>query len=229
MQALSTQAPFAPINRLLALLRRDNEMQYDVEDALPPDTIYVATIDNLPVDGEADKKYHVVADVSEWRWADGAYHEINPYVFGVDQKYRDVRIVRPKATIVDPSAEMASLSLEQVRGGASETLATLYNLIALRADLDMLERIVVNGHKMTVMGLLSKGRHVRSEDNITEWFQREHKAMHTLLSACARKVDGKVKFHDPVVDALFKQKAILAWDNTVDRAVLKLENFEVYL
>lgn len=219
----------APIARLINLLRRDDQLQLDVEDSLPADTIYVATLDNLPLEGEADQKYHVVADVSDWRWADGAYHEVNPYVFGVDQKYRDVRTYRPKPMIIDPSAEMASLSLEQVRGGSSETLAALYNLTALRADLDMLERIVITGHKMTVMDLLGKGRHTRTEDNVSEWFQREHKAMWTLLNSSMQYRDGKVWSYTPVVDALFKQDASLIWDGVAKRAVLKLENFKVYL
>lgn len=232
MQALIAQpaVPFAPIARLLQLLRREEQLQHDVDDALPADTIYVATTDNLPLDGEADIKYHVVADASDWRWADGAYHEINPYIYGVDHKYRELpRVVRPKSTIVDPSAEMPSLSLEQVRGGSSETLATLYNLYALRADLGMLERIVVNGHKMTVMDLLSKGRHTRPEDNVTEWFQREHMAMHKLLSSCIQVRDGRMWAHNPVIDALFKQDAALTWDDVKKRAVFKTGDFKVYL
>lgn len=229
MQALTAQPTisFAPLSRLLQLLRREEQLQHDVYDALPADTMYVATTDNLPHDGEADIKYHVVADASDWRWADGAYHEVNPYIYGVDHKYRELpRVVRPKSTIVDPSAEMASLSLEQVRGGGSETLATLYNLIALRADLGMLERIVVVGHKMTVMDLLSKGRHTRAEDNVSEWFHREHKAMWTLLNASARRKD---EMHAPVCDALFKQGASLTWCEDRNRAVFKTEGFKVYL
>jgi hypothetical protein len=202
----------------------------EVQDELPTDTVYVATTDNLPLDGEADITYHVVADGSVWRWTDGAYHEVNPYVYGVDQQYRDhARVIRPKSTIVDPTATMASLSLEQVRGGSSEVLATLYNLYALRADLGMFERIVVNGHKMTVMDLLGKGRHLKAIDNVTEWFQREHKAMWTLLNSCIQHRDGRIWAHNPVIDALYKQKALLVWDDVKKRAMLRLENFEVYL
>lgn len=192
--------------------------------------MYVSTTDQLPVDGEADLKYHVVSDSSIWRFSDGTYHEVNPYVYGVDQQYREhVRSIRPKPTIIDPTSTMASLSLEQVRGGSSEVLATLYNLYALRADLGMFERIVVDGHKMTVMDLLGKGRHLKSVDNVTEWFQREHKAMWTLLNSCIQSRNGQVWSHNPVVDALYKQKALLVWDETKKRAMLRLENFEVYL
>lgn len=202
----------------------------EVEDALPVDTIYVATTDNLPVEGEADMKYHVVADASDWRFTSGAYHEVNPYVYGVDQQYREhVRTIRPKSTIIDPSATMASLSLEQVRGGASESLATLYNLYALRADLDMLERIVVPAHKMTVMNLLGKGAHGNPEQNVSDWFQREHTAMWKLLNSSISFRDGNLYSHAPVIDALYKQKAILAWSTEHKRPILKLENFEVYL
>lgn len=220
----------ATLTQLINSITTRTNDYLDIDEALPADTIYVATIDNLPLDGEADLKYHVIADGSDWRFTDGAYHEINPYIYGVDQQYREqVRTVRPKSTIIDESATMASLSLEQVRGGASETLATLYNLHALRADLGMLERIVVVGHNMTVMNLLSKGRHLNAEDNISEWFSREHKAMWTLLNSSIDFRDGRIWSHNPVIDALYKQNAILAWDTARKRKVLKLENFEVYL
>lgn len=225
---MNVQSRFvAPVTALLAMLRRDQQTDIDIEDSLPVDTVYVATTDNLPVDGEADIKYHVVADASIWRWADGAYHEVNPYVYGVDQIYRDMpRVIRPKATIVDPSAEMASLSLDQVRRGSSETLATLYNLHALRADLDMFRRLVVTGHQMTVMDLLGKGPSNDRDRNVTEWFAREHKAMYNLLRASSR---SKGAMHNPVCDALHKQKASLTWDEDLNQAVFKIDDFKVYL
>lgn len=230
MFAATVERISAPLSQLISSIVNPRFVMEDVEDALPADTIYVATTDQLPLDGEADLKYHVVSDASDWRFADGAYHETNPYVYGVDQQYREhVRTIRPKPTIVDYSATMASLSLDQVRGGASETLATLYNLIALRADLNMLERIVVVGHNSSVMTLLSKGRNTRPEDNVTEWFQREHKAMYTLLNSSLQQRDGKVWIHPPVVDALYKQGAALSFDHDRKRAVLKLDNFQVYL
>lgn len=230
MFAATVERFTAPLSQLIANIKTPRFILRDVEEALPSDTIYVATTDQLPMDGEADMIYHVVSDASDWRFADGAYHETNPYVYGVDQQYRDhVRTIRPKSTIVDYSATMASLSLDQVRGGASETLATLYNLIALRADLNMLERILVSGHNSTVMTLLGKGRSNNPEDNVTEWFQREHKAMWTLLNSSIQFREGRVIQHTPVIDALFKQKASLTWNFERRRAILKLDNFEVYL
>lgn len=217
----------APLSTLLAFLGRESDWTREVEESISPEEVYVKDLTDLPVDGEADIKYHVTADMSLWRWADGAYHEANPYVYGVDPQYWEKpRTFRPNTQIVDYSAQLASLSLEQVRGGSSPSLAVYYNLIALRADLDMLRRLGVVGHNMCLQDLLSRGPSTDPERNATEWFQREHKALYQLLSSSAR---SKTDMFAPVVDVLHHNKASLTWDETQNRPLFKTNDFKVYL
>lgn len=214
------------ISNMISNWRQTIDMS-NYDETLSSDDIYVNELKDLPVEGEAGTKYHVMADTSEWRWADGRYHEINPYIYGVDRQYWDEpRTFRHNTEIIDYSAEMASLSLDQVRKGSSPSLAVYYNLIALRADLDMLRRLSVVGHNMSLMDLVSKGPSSNPERNATEWFLREHKALYTLLSSSARSKDD---MHTPVIDALHHNEASLTWDTDRNRPVFKTGDFKVYL
>lgn len=217
----------APLSHLLAFLGRETDWTREVEESISPEEVYIKNLEALPVEGEADIKYHVLADMSLWRWADGAYHEVNPYVYGVDSQYWEKpRTIRPNTQIVDSSAELASLSLDQVRSGSSPSLAVYYNLIALRADLDMLRRLSVVGHNMSLQDLVSRGPSTDKERNATEWFQREHKALYQLLLSSAR---SKADMFAPVIDVLHHNEASLTWDEKLNRPVFKTNDFKVYL
>lgn len=217
----------APLSTLLAFLGRETDWTREVEHSIAPEEIYLKDLTDLPLNGEADIKYHVVSDMSLWRWADGAYHEVNPYVYGVDAQYWEKpRTIRPNTQIVDSSAELASLSLDQVRKGSSPSLAVYYNLIALRADLDMLRRLGVVGHNMSLMDLLGRGPNTDRDRNVTDWFQREHKALCQLLVSSAR---SKTDMFAPVIDVLHHNDASLTWDEKANRPVFKTNDFKVYL
>lgn len=217
----------APLSTLLAFLGREPDWTREVEESISPEEVYVKDLTDLPTDGSTDVKYHVTADMSLWRWEDGTYYEINPYVYGVDPQYWEKpRTFRPNTQIVDFSAQLASLSLEQVRNGSSPSLAVYYNLIALRADLDMRRRLEVVGYNMSLQDLLSRGISNDPERNATEWFQREHKALYQLLSSSAR---SKADMFASVVDVLHHNNASLTWDDKLNRPLFKTNDFKVYL
>lgn len=215
------------MNTVFNFLGREPEWDREVEHHIDVEDVYVKNTSELPNIGEEGIKYTVTEDMSVWRWADGAYHETNPYVYGVDQQYRDTpRTIRPNSQIVDPSAELASLSLDQVREGSSPSLAVYYNLIALRADLALIRRTEVLHPNMSLMGIISAGPSSKPENNVTDWFIKNHRALHVLLSSSAR---SKATMFKAVVDVLNHNKASLTWDDDKNRAVFKTDDIKVYL
>lgn len=197
-----------------------------IEEEVTPDTVYVKTVNDLPTEGNHGVKYHVLEETTDWKWIGNGYQEINPYVFGVDQVYCDSpRVVKRNQMLVDPTADFASISLDQVREGGSPMMSALYNLIALRADLDTIRRF--NRDKtIGLMTLVSKGPSANPLHNATNWFAREHKALYALLRSSAH---SKNRMYLPMCDALHKQGASLTWDDRMNQAIFKVDEFQVYL
>lgn len=189
--------------------------------------VHLQTESDLPVEGNPDLKYYVVETGDTYRFVDGGYQVVDVYSFGITQQYRDApRRVVHRNEITDPSFNIPHISAEQIKAGASATLATLYNIQALLTDLEQIRRSEVYGYKTSLMDVLGKGQYLDKQENVTQWFAREHKLLHRLLASAMRSKDI---FSKPIIDALFVHKYVLTWDDTKNRAVFKVEDFVVHL
>lgn len=201
--------------------------EYQYEDEFEADVIYVNSESDLPRDGQEDVSYAVAETGDTYRFKDGIYTVVNPYVFGVEECYRDKpRTIQVKDVIVDLSYELPSISAEQVKAGGSASLATLYNIVALRVDLAQIKSIYVNGYRTTLMEYLGRGVNSEADRNVTEWFRKEHSLLYRLLLS---SYPSEHAFHKGVVDALFHHGYILTWDAAKGRAMFKVDDFQVYL
>lgn len=188
--------------------------------------IEVATKNDLPLDGDAERKYYVADSRDTYRFVDGVYHIIDVYQFGVDEAYRDTpRTHVPKQTIVDHAYSIPSIEASKVTPD-NAALATLFNVMALTTDLEQIRRSKVYGYKTTLMEVLQKGHSSDKDRNVTEWFAREHSMLYRLLSSSYRTKEIQ---HKPVIDALFKHGYVLTWVDQLNRPVFKFEDFYVYL
>lgn len=182
---------------------------------------------DLPVEGDPEAKYYVAATGDTYRFRDGAYHVVDVYSYGLTSEYRDKpRRIISRQVIVDPAFNIPSINAEQIRAGASASLATLYNIQALLTDLAQIRRIHVTGYKTTLMEFLGQGPYGDRHKNVTEWFSKNHTLLYRLLASAMRDKDN---FNKEILDALFHHKYVLTWDTDVNRAVFKMEDFTVYL
>lgn len=197
------------------------------EDSFFDIPVHVVTEADLPVEGDTEAKYYVAETGDTYRYRDGAYHVIDVYSYGVTQQYRDApRRVISRQVISDPSYSIPSINADQIKAGASASLATLYCIQALLTDLQQIRRMHVEGYKTTLMEVLCKGAYVDRQQNVTEWFAKNHTLLYRLLSSTMRSKDS---FNKEIIDALFHHKYVLTWDDAANRAVFKVEEFVVYL
>lgn len=188
--------------------------------------IEVATISDLPADGEPGRQYHVMDRQDTYKFVDGVYVMVDIYQFGVNEAYRDTpRVYTPKQLIEDHAWYIPSIGAKEING-ENAALATLYNVMALSTDLEQIRRSKVYGYKTTLMEVLQKGISSDKDTNVTQWFATNHSLLYRLLSSAYR---NKNNYHKPVIDVLFKHDYVLTWDDNKDRAVFKCGDFQVYL
>lgn len=205
----------------------ENPIVLEYETERLADEVFVNNVGDLPEEGDPTISYRVTDLDTNYQFKDGAYYPIDPYVFGVDPAYREKpHPIRIAEKLTDQSYYIPDSSDAKIKAGYSPNQAVLFNVMALRLDLEQLRRVHVQGTKHTLMDVMSIGKLQDKADNVTAWFIKEHAILHRLLKSAYK---SKKAFNQAIVDIIYNHGYVFTWDDLKNRPVLKVNDFTVHI
>lgn len=191
---------------------RNKETQMDDQQDAPATrkAKTILGVATLPEVGNEDVLYKELDTSEIFIYENDEWRTYNPYTHQRGQR---------KLLLIDDLSLMPSISEDQLRKGASVSLAVVYAVRALQADLHLIKT-----HKIYVSDLLINRPFsgVTAEQRLTKWFMQDH----TLLVRLLRTVVLDPKYYNEVRDSLDSINVVFQMDKQ-GKLILKTGDFSV--
>ncbi|AEH03567.1 hypothetical protein AVT69_gp142 [Pseudomonas phage PhiPA3] len=180
----------------------DDDYSVTVMDKKEPIMKEVFAMEDLPSVGDPSLVYKVTSTSDMFRWVNGQYVTYNPYLD--PKEIHDERVM-----LIDPYANMPSISEDKLKAGGDMRLSMIYNVQALREDLRRLNELGVNLEVLIDRNLRQSGY-----DTPSTWLIQNH----TLLVRQLRSImKGKNNYDKHVVEGLALQGVDVWYDIKTQR------------